>query len=117
MKGLTQGDLEKLTGLLRSYISRVESGRTVPSVETLEKLSRGMDTPLYQFFYEPKGHESESANIANAKLDCGLKRKERRMFRQIRDAVSGMSMRDRSLLLYLAAGLARRRRNLPFRKK
>ncbi len=37
-KKLSQGDIEKRTGLLRCYISRVENGHTVPAIETLEKL-------------------------------------------------------------------------------
>ena len=39
-------------GLLRCYISRVENGHTVPAVETLEKLARAFEVPLYQLFYE-----------------------------------------------------------------
>jgi transcriptional regulator with XRE-family HTH domain len=31
-KNLSQGDIEKRTGLLRSYTSRVESGYTVPTI-------------------------------------------------------------------------------------
>jgi transcriptional regulator with XRE-family HTH domain len=41
-KNLSQGDIEKRTGLLRCYISRVENGHTVPSVETLEKMARAL---------------------------------------------------------------------------
>jgi len=37
-KKLSQGDIEKRTGLLRCYISRVENGHTVPAIETLEKM-------------------------------------------------------------------------------
>ena len=51
-KKLSQGDIEKLTGLPRPYVSRIENGHTVPSIETLEKLARGLAVPLYQFFYE-----------------------------------------------------------------
>ncbi|MGH7743782.1 MAG: helix-turn-helix domain-containing protein [Candidatus Dormibacteria bacterium] len=39
-KKLSQGDIEKRIGLLRCYISRVENGHTVPTVETLEKMTR-----------------------------------------------------------------------------
>jgi|SRR5437773_255386 len=53
-KKLSQGDVEKRTGLLRCYISRVENGHTVPAVETLEKLARAFEVPLYQLFYEGK---------------------------------------------------------------
>jgi transcriptional regulator with XRE-family HTH domain len=51
-KNLSQGDIEKRTGLLRCYISRVENGHTVPSIETLEKLARALEVPLYQLFYD-----------------------------------------------------------------
>jgi len=34
-KKLSQGDIEKRSGLKSSYISRVEHGHTVPAVETL----------------------------------------------------------------------------------
>ena len=36
-KQLSQGDIEKRTGLLRCYLSRVENGHTAPAIETLEK--------------------------------------------------------------------------------
>ena len=47
-KKLSQGDIEKRTGLLRCYISRVENGHTVPAIETLEKLVRALEVPRYQ---------------------------------------------------------------------
>ena len=50
-KKLSQGDIEKRTGLLRCYISRVENGHTVPAIETLEKMARALEVPLYQLFY------------------------------------------------------------------
>jgi transcriptional regulator with XRE-family HTH domain len=50
-KSLSQGDIEKRTGLLRCYISRVENGHAVPSVETLEKLARAFEVPLYHLFF------------------------------------------------------------------
>ena len=37
MKNLGQDDIEKATGLVRPYISRVENGHTIPSVGTLQK--------------------------------------------------------------------------------
>src|SRR5713226_61485 len=51
-KKLSQGDIEKRTGLLRCYISRVENGHTVPAIETLEKLARALEVPLYLLFYD-----------------------------------------------------------------
>ncbi len=51
-KRLSQADIEKRTGLLRSYISRVENGHTVPTIETLEKMARALEIPILQFFYD-----------------------------------------------------------------
>jgi transcriptional regulator with XRE-family HTH domain len=51
-KNLSQGDIEKKTGLLRCYVSRVENGHTVPAVETLEKFARALEVPMYQLFYD-----------------------------------------------------------------
>src|SRR5258707_5469062 len=50
-KNLSQGDIEKLTGLLRCYISRVENGHTVPAIETLEKMARALEVPRYRLFH------------------------------------------------------------------
>jgi transcriptional regulator with XRE-family HTH domain len=54
-KSLSQGDIEKRTGLLRCYISRVENGHTVPAIETLEKMARALEVPLYQLFLRRRG--------------------------------------------------------------
>jgi len=43
VKKFSQGDIEKRTGLLRCYISRVENGHTVPAIETLEKMARALE--------------------------------------------------------------------------
>jgi transcriptional regulator with XRE-family HTH domain len=51
-KHLSQAKIEKRMGLPRCYISGIENGHTVPSIETLEKLARALDVPLYQLFYK-----------------------------------------------------------------
>jgi transcriptional regulator with XRE-family HTH domain len=51
-KNLSQGDIEKRTGMLRCYTSRVENGHTVPSIETLAKYAQALEIPLYQIFYD-----------------------------------------------------------------
>ena len=45
-RGMSQGDIEKRTGLLRCYLSRVENGHTVPSLDTLQKIAGALDLPL-----------------------------------------------------------------------
>jgi len=51
-KKLSQGDVEKRTGLFRCYISRVENGHTIPAIETLEKMGRALEVPRYQLFHD-----------------------------------------------------------------
>ncbi|MBI4478936.1 MAG: helix-turn-helix transcriptional regulator [Acidobacteria bacterium] len=49
-KGLSQGEMQKRTGILRSYLSRVENGHTVPSFATLQRLASAMGVTLADFF-------------------------------------------------------------------
>ena len=60
-KHYSQGEIEKRTGLLRCYVSRVENGHTVPAIETLEKFARALDVPMYELFYD--GEEPPSFSI------------------------------------------------------
>ena len=52
LMSLSQGDIEKTSGLLRCYVSRVENGHTIPSLETLEKWAHALSIPLYRIFYD-----------------------------------------------------------------
>ncbi len=103
LKGLSQGKTEERTGLLRSYISRVENGHTAPSVETLEKFARALDMPLYQLLYEgetpPKSLKTQAREIE----DWASRGKGRRIFSKLQNALQKMSVPDRALLLYMAA--------------
>jgi transcriptional regulator with XRE-family HTH domain len=49
-KGLSQGEMQKRTGILRSYLSRVENGHTIPSLATLQRLAVAMEVTLADFF-------------------------------------------------------------------
>jgi len=49
-KGLSQGEMQKRTGILRSYLSRVENGHTLPSFATLQRLASAMEVDLEDFF-------------------------------------------------------------------
>jgi len=107
--GLSQGKIEERTGLLRCYISRVENGHTVPSVDTLEKFARALDVPLYQLLYEgdkpPKSLRAEAQKIE----DWASRGKGRRIFSKLQNALRKMSAPDRGLLLYLAARMVRKK--------
>lgn len=68
-KKLSQGDIEKRTGLLRCYISRVENGHTVPAIETLEKLARALEVSLYHLFYDGEEPRQLPVTIPSDVLD------------------------------------------------
>lgn len=111
-KGLSQGDIEKRTGLLRCYISRVENGHTVPSIETLEKLAAALEIPLYQLFYEgdePPPLPNLSRRRSTEELaEDEETQKENRFFEKIRRLMTRIDDKDRQLLLYMAQKLASR---------
>ena len=107
----SQGDIEKRTGLLRCYISRVENGHTVPAIETLEKLARAMEIPLYQLFYD--GEEPpELPNLPKRKtaddIAWGSTGKEARFLGRFRRLLGRIEESDRRLLLYMAQKMANR---------
>jgi len=110
-KNLSQGDIEKRTGLLRCYISRVENGHTVPAIETLEKLARAMEIPLYQLFYD--GEEPpELPNLSKRKsadeIAWGSMGKEARFLGRFRRLLGRIDDADRRLLLYMAQKMVNR---------
>ena len=107
-KNLSQGDIERRTGLFRCYTSRVENGYTVPSVETLEKFARALEIPLYRFFTD--GEKVKMVNLPTTNADSkwgvdGAHRSEIRLFAR---ACSRMDDRNQRLLLNLAQKMARR---------
>jgi transcriptional regulator with XRE-family HTH domain len=110
-KKFSQGDIEKRTGLLRCYISRVENGHTVPAIETLEKLARALEVPLYQLFYD--GEEPpELPNLPKRKsaddIAWGSSGKEARFLHKFRRLMGRIEEPERKLLLYMAQKLSAR---------
>ncbi len=108
-KNLSQGDIEKRTGLLRCYISRVENGHTVPAIETLEKLARALEVPLYQLFYE--GEEPPKLpNLLKRKtaddIAWGSSGKPAMYLHKLRKCLSKTGDGDRKLILAMAQKMA-----------
>jgi len=110
-KQLSQGDVEKRTGLLRCYISRVENGHTVPAVETLEKLARAFEIPLYQLFYngeEPPVLPNLLKRKSSVEIAWGSVGKDARYLNKLRRLL-GKSDDDRlKLVMHMAQKMARR---------
>src|SRR6266446_1663954 len=110
-KNLSQGDIEKRTGLLRCYISRVENGHTVPAIDTLEKLARALECPLYQLFYEGEEPPKLPQLLKRKSSDdiaWGSTGKEGRYFNKLRRLLSKTEENNRKLILQLAQKVANR---------
>jgi transcriptional regulator with XRE-family HTH domain len=111
-KKLSQGDIEKRTGLLRCYISRVENGHTVPAIETLEKLARALEVPLYQLFYdgeEPPKLPNLPKRKSSEDIAWGSSGKDGRFLNKLRRLLPKTEEADRKLLLHMAQKMARPR--------
>ncbi len=110
-KRFSQGDIERRTGLKRSYISRVEGGYTVPAVETLEKFARALEVPVYQLFYEAE----ESPKLLHLpkrktteEIAFGSSKKEAHFLNEFCRLLGRMSESKRQLLFHMAQKMARR---------
>ena len=104
---LSQGDIEKRTGSLRCYISRVENGHTVPAVATLEKMARALEVPMYRLFHEGEA----AAGIRKLKPpkddEWGSTGGEAVYLSKLCRLLAKMEPNDQKLLLHIAQKVAR----------
>jgi len=104
---MSQGDVEKRTGLLRCYISRVENGHTVPAIETIEKLARAMEVPMYALFYEAEPPASHSQ--PSGATGWGSSRRDARTLHRFRKLMGRMNAGNQKLLLHMAQKMVQRK--------
>jgi len=100
-RNFSQGDIERRTGLLRCYISRVENGHTVPSLDTLQRWANALEVELYQLFFKGEG-KPEPVPVGAKE---GLDRRERELVGLFRQADES----ERQLMLQVAREMARKR--------
>ena len=98
-RSMSQGDIEKRTGLLRCYLSRVENGHTVPSLDTLAKIASAMDLPLSQFFADghSNGHHKGLPQLSDDEV---------RFLSQMRRYSANLNESDRKLVLAMVKKMA-----------
>jgi transcriptional regulator with XRE-family HTH domain len=106
-KQLSQGDIEKRTGLLRCYISRVENGHTVPAIETLEKMARALEVPLYRIFHDGEVPASLTQLKPTKDEEFGRTGKEADYLSKLRRLLAKMEPDDQKLVLHLAQKVAK----------
>jgi transcriptional regulator with XRE-family HTH domain len=108
----SQGDIEKKTGLLRCYVSRVENGHTVPSVETLEKMARALEIPMYKLFYDAEEHPKLPNLLKRKSADdilWGDSGKDANMLAKFCRLFGRMEDDDRNVLFFMAQKMAHRK--------
>ena len=114
-RNMTQGDIQERTGLKRSYISRLEHGRTIPSLATLEKFAQALEVPLYQFFYDgeepPKAASLPQAVQAGDGDHWGLNGDSARYVHRLGILLRRISESDRKMLVHFASQLIRRKKS------
>lgn len=96
--GLSQGDLENRTGLLRCYLSRVENGHTEPSLQTLARIAKALNMPVAGFFSDAEEAESRSAPA--------LPEEELGFLQRMREFAGTLTERERQQVLELARKMA-----------
>ena len=109
-KKFSQGEVEKRTGLLRCYISRVENGHTVPAVETLEKFARAYEVPMYRLFYdgeEPPKLPNLPKRKSTDDILWGDSGKDQRLLLKFCRLFGRMKEDDREVLFFMAHRMAR----------
>jgi transcriptional regulator with XRE-family HTH domain len=99
-RGLSQGDIEQRTGLLRCYLSRVENGHTTPSLQTLAKIARALDVPLAHFFIDVQENGEPPMVIPR------LSGEELAFLTQIQRYASVLNDNDRKLVLAMIKKMA-----------
>jgi transcriptional regulator with XRE-family HTH domain len=92
--------------LHRCYISRVENGHTVSNVDTLEKMARALEVPMYRLFTDEE--KIEKPEITHSKAEKALNKKRDAGLLPFANALSRMSDKDQRLLLHMASKMASR---------
>ena len=108
-KRLSLGDIEKRSGLKRPYVSRVEHGHTVPSIDSLERMARALEVPLYEVFHEGKGRPKplHLGKRQQAETVWGRTGKGARVLSKFRRLFPSLGEWDRRLLIYVGQKMAR----------
>ena len=105
-RDLTQDDIARRSGFPRPYISRIENGHAIPSIETLERLAGALSMKLFQVLYEdeePIEPVKSSSKSRKMRRNSGPTARELHRLRRI---LAQMNDNERKLLLSMAGHMA-----------
>ncbi|HEY6129239.1 MAG TPA: helix-turn-helix domain-containing protein [Candidatus Acidoferrum sp.] len=116
-KGLSQGDIETRTGLLRCYVSRVENGHTVPSVETLEKFAGALEIALYQMMFDGDHPPPVPKSAKGTEDSLESSRSGKSLMKKLVPLLSKMDQDDRNLILAMAGRVSKKKNGVKRARK
>jgi hypothetical protein len=109
-RAFPKGTLKSARACFAATSVGVENGHTVPAIETMEKMARALEVPLYQLFYdgeEPPALPNLPKRRTADDIAWGSSGKDARLFNQLRRQLSRMDEGDRRLLLFMAQKMSR----------
>jgi transcriptional regulator with XRE-family HTH domain len=107
-KKLSQGDIEKRMGLIRCYVSRVENNHTIPAIETLEKMARALEIPMYKLFYDGEEPPKLLKRKSSDEFAWGSSGKDALYLSKLRRLLGKVDEENRKLVMHMAEKIARR---------
>jgi transcriptional regulator with XRE-family HTH domain len=110
-KNMSQRDIEKRTGLLRCYISRVENGRIVPAIDTLERMAQALQLPMYALFYDGDKPSKQKFPATSVAMGSGSSGRDAQALLRFRRLISRTTDGDLKLLLYMAQKMSQRNKS------
>jgi transcriptional regulator with XRE-family HTH domain len=111
-KNLSQREIEQRSGLLRAYLSRVENGHTIPSIETLEKWAKALEVPMYQLFYEgDQPPEPSTLRVWKPPVEeaWGASGDDATFLKKLRRLLRKIDEPNRKIIIQMAAKMSRRK--------
>jgi transcriptional regulator with XRE-family HTH domain len=103
-KKLSQGDIEKRTGLLCAHISIVENGYITPTIQTLERIAHALEVPLQRLFYD-SNKPPKALNLkwqSPEETGWGSAGKDAKFLNKLSRLLSEIGEEDRRLILLMA---------------
>ena len=109
---MSQRDVEQRASLCQSYISNVENGHIVPTLETLQRFAKALDVPLSALFYSgeprPTRPRLEALETLEKRAQEGGKAgRDARFLLKLRTLLVRIPETDRRLFLSLVKELAK----------
>jgi transcriptional regulator with XRE-family HTH domain len=111
-KNLSQREIEQRSGLLRAYLSRVENGHTIPTIETLEKWAKALEVPMYQLFYEgDQPPEPSTLRVWKPPVEetWGASGDDAAFLKNLRRLLRKIDEPNRKIIIQMAAKMSRRK--------